>query len=175
MKREELKIKSKIKSNNFMIKSNKTISRTNSLWWLRNRGEKKRKKKWIREEGERKRSLLMKKFREILRICKKYLKWRKGRIMKMSKAELEMKLWRNRNLIWGMKDWLRVKTADFNLKSMMNSRLILATLRKILCSLENLWRATLIWWHLWRAMQICPIDKEIRLSPKPSSSRVTLN
>jgi hypothetical protein len=41
---------------------------------LRNRGEKKRKKRWIRGEEEQKRSLLMKKFREIFRICKKYLK-----------------------------------------------------------------------------------------------------
>ena len=175
MKWEELKIKNSIKSSNFMIKSNKTTSRTNSLWWLRNKGEKKRKKRWIRGEEERKRSLLMKKFRETFRICKKYLKWRRGMIMKMSKAELEMKPWRNRNLIRGMKDWLRVWTAGFNLKSMMNSLLIMATLRKILCRLENQWRGTLIWWHLWRVMPICPIDKEIRHSPKPSSSRVTLS
>jgi hypothetical protein len=94
-------------------------------------------------------------------------------IMKMSKTELEMKLWRNRNSIWGMKDWLRVWTADFNLKSMMSLLLIMATLRKILCSLENQWRGTQIWWHLWRVMPICLIDKEIRHSPKPSSSRVT--
>ena len=158
-----------------MIKSNKITSRTNFQLWLRNIGRRKRERKWIREEREQRRYLQTKKYRKTFRTWEKYSKWRERMTRKMNKKEFKMKHWRNKNLIWEMKDWHRARTANFNLKSMRISLLTTATHRRITCSLEKFLMDTQTWLHPWRAMLIFQIDKEIRLSLKHSSFRLTIN